>query len=140
MKQEYTTGNATLIRGRAWHVFPDPAGSGALIGDHPFGADEPPGRERTPVRMPDGIVDAWLVGKNAPGIRNAHDGHTYLVLTERLEPPPVTAGWLVEVARLDEDFQLDQRGGRWVHLVRVVATAETPEGPVQDCEFQIDRD
>ena len=81
----------------------------------------------------------YLLEKNAPGISNDHDGHSYLVLTEAPEPPEVTAGWMVEMARLDESFQFDQRGGRWVRLVRVIGTAETPWGPVLDGEFQVDR-
>jgi len=138
-QQEYASGNASLVRGRAWHVYPDPATPGVMAGDNPFGADEPPGPERPPVRPPEGVVSFWLVGKNTPGIRNDHDGHSFLVLTEGLEPPEVTAGWMVEPARLDESFQIDQRGDRWLRLVRIINAGETRWGPVQDCEFQIDR-
>jgi len=138
--QRLTSGEARLIRGHAWHAYPDPASTGVLAGDNPFGSDEPPGPDRAPARPPDGVVSFWLVGKNTPGIVNDHDGHSYLVLTEGAEPPQVVAGWSVEAARLREDFEIEQRGDRWVRLVRKVAPVETPWGAVIDCEFQVDRD
>ena len=131
--------DAKLIRGRAWHVYPDPATVGVMVGDHPFGTEEPPGPDRGPVRLPEGVIDSWLVGKNTPGIQNDHEGHSYLVLTEGLDPPPVAPGWFFEAARLREDFEIDQRGDRWVRLVRFIASAETRWGTVHDCEFQVDR-
>ncbi|HEY2157124.1 MAG TPA: hypothetical protein VGH33_15965, partial [Isosphaeraceae bacterium] len=68
-----------------------------------------------------------------------HPGHTYLAVTSQADPPPVAAGWFVELARIDEEFELDQAGGRWVHVVRIINTIETEQGPLIDCEFQIDR-
>jgi hypothetical protein len=138
MNQDFLSHDAAIVRGHAWHVYPDPATPGVLAGDNPFGADEPPSPERV-VQPPPGVVCFWLLNQNTPGIRNHTDGHSYLVLTQALHPPAVTAGWFVEEARLDDSFQLDQRGDRWVRLVRVVQTAETPWGPVKDCEFQVDR-
>jgi len=138
--QESISGESRLIRGVAWHAYPDPAVPGVMAGDNPFGTDEPPGPDRAPARPPDGVVSFWLIGKNAPGIANDHDGHSYLVLTEGPEPPKVVAGWFIESARLREDFEIEQRGDRWVRLVRKVATFETPWGAVHDCEFQVDRD
>jgi hypothetical protein len=125
--QEYATGEATLTRGHAWHAYADPASPGVMTGDTPFGSDDPPGPDRAPTGTPDRVVTFWLVGKNTPGINNDHDGHSYLVLTERPELPPVVAGWFIEPARLDEGFQLDQRGDRWVRLVRIL-TRPRPTG------------
>ncbi|MBX6316329.1 MAG: hypothetical protein IRY99_25970 [Isosphaeraceae bacterium] len=140
MKPRFATGSASLERGYAWHVYPDPATPGVMGGDTPFGSDEPPSSERpTAIEPPPGVVDFWKLNKNTPGIQNKHDGNSYLVLTETLEPPRVTPGWFVEAARLDASFQLDQRGDRWAHLVRIVNQAESQWGTVQDCEFQIDR-
>ena len=139
-QQRETTGEAALIRGRAWHAYPDPATPGVMAGDNPFGTEDRPGPDRALIHPPDGVVDFWLVGKNTPGILNDHDGHSYLVLTEQADPPEVVAGWSVEAARLRDDFEIDQRGDRWVRLVRVVDAYQTPWGPLQDCEFQIDRD
>jgi len=139
MNSEITSGNASVVRGYAWHAYPDPATPGVFAGDHPFGSDEPPGLDRSPVTPPRGVPDFWMVGKNTPGISNQTDGHTYLILTEALEAPTVAAGWSVEGARLSEEFELDQRGERSVRLVRVLDTVETPQGPVKRCEFQVDR-
>ena len=67
------------------------------------------------------------------------EDHAYLVLTERDQPPRVGPGWFVETARLAEDFELDQNGGRTARLLRTVRRLDTKWGPLQDCEFQIDR-
>jgi hypothetical protein len=139
MKPEIASGNASLVRGYAWHAYPDPATPGVFAGDNPFGTQEPPGPDRSPATPPQGVTDFWLVGKNTPGISNDTDGHTYLILTEAPEPPAVTAGWSVEAARLSQDFELDQRGSRSVRLIRVLNTAQTEWGPVKHCEFQVDR-
>jgi hypothetical protein len=138
MGQDFVSHDASIVRGYAWHVYPDPATPGVLAGDNPFGTDEPPGPDRL-VTPPQGVVRFWLLSRNTPGIQNATDGHSYLVLTEALEPPPVTPGWFVEEARLDDSFQLDQRGDRWVRLVRVISTAATRWGPVKHGDFQVDR-
>src|SRR5262245_54456985 len=124
MREEIASPNTSLVRGYAWHAYPDPATTGTFAGDHPFGTDEPPGPDRTSPRAPDGVVSYWLLGRNTPGISNRVDGHTYLVLTESPEPPAPTEGWFLESARLDEDFEVDQRGGRSVRLIRAVGTAE----------------
>jgi hypothetical protein len=139
MKYETASGNASIARGYAWHAYPDPATPGVFAGDTPFGSEEPPGIDRSPVPLPRNVVDFWLIGKNTPGIRNHTDGHTYLILTDAPEPPPVSAGWTVEEARLSEEFELDQRGNRSVRLIRELGTSPTESGPVQRCEFQVDR-
>src|SRR4051794_36097510 len=139
MKSEITSGNASLERGYAWHAYPDPATPGVFAGDNPFGTDEPPGPDRSAATPPRGVTDSWLVGKNTPGISNQTDGHTYLILTEAAEPPTVTAGWSIEGARLSQEFELAQRGDRSVRLIRVLNTAQTEWGPVEHCEFQVDR-
>ena len=136
--QEFAAHNASIARGWAWHVYPDPATPGVLAGDNPFGTDEPPSLERL-VTPPSGVVRFWQLNRNTPGIRNSTDGNSYLVLTEHLEPPRVAAGWFVEEARLDDSFQIDQRGDRWVRLVRIISSATTPWGPVKHCDFQVDR-
>lgn len=89
--------------------------------------------------MPPGVVAYWMLNKNAPGIENDHEGHTYLIATEKPEPPAVGLGWFVEPAHLSPSFELDQRGDRSARLVRIVQAQETPWGRLQDCEFQIDR-
>lgn len=138
--REYASHDAAIIRGHCWHVYPDLATPGVMAGDNPFGTDEAPGPGRDePAHKPDGVLNFWLVDKNAPGLLNFHEGHSYLVLTEALEPPRVTAGWAVEAARLTDDFQLDQRGDRWVRLVRIIGSIDTIYGLVPDCEFQVDR-
>src|SRR4051812_46679220 len=104
--QEFAAHDASIARGWAWHVYPDPATPGVLAGDHPFGTAEPPGPEGIPARPPAGVVRFWRVIKNTPGIHNSHDGQTYLAVTEEPEPPEVTPGWIVEAARLDDSFQL----------------------------------
>ena len=139
MKPESAAGSASLIRGYAWHAYPDPATPGVFAGDTPFGTDDPPGLDRAPLTPPEGVVACWQVGKNTPGIHQSTDGHTYLVLTETLHTPAVAPGWSFEPARLSQDFQLDQRGDRTVLLIRVLNTAETDLGAVKQCEFQIDR-
>lgn len=139
MRQQFASNNASLVRGFAWHVYPDPAAEGVMAGETPFGPPEPPGPDRSPARAPGDVLDFWLIGRNTPGIHNHHEGHSYLVLTDHREPPEVTAGWFVEPARLDDSFQLDQRDDRWVRLVRVVETFQAPGGALADCEFQIDR-
>ena len=139
MKPEIASGNASVVRGYAWHAYPDPATPGVFAGDNPFGTQESPGPDRSSATPPQGVTDFWLVGKNTPGINNDTDGHTYLILTEAPEPPSVTAGWSVEEARLSQDFELDQRGNRSVRLIRVLNTAQTDWGPVKHCEFQVER-
>ena len=139
MKTGIASGNASLVRGYAWHAYPDPATPGVFAGDNPFGTHEPPGPDRSPATLLQGVTDFWLVGKNTPGISNHADGHTYLILTETTEPPAVTDGWSVEGARLSQEFELDQRGTRSVRLIRVLNTAQTEWGTVKHCEFQVDR-
>lgn len=139
VRHKHASPDASIDRGYAWHVYPDPATIGVMIGDNPFGTNEPPGPGRAPVQPPEGVVDFFLVGKNTPGIQNSHDGHSYLVTTRSLEPPKITPGWFVEAARLDESFQLDERGGRWIRIVQIVDSTESEWGKVQDIEFQVDR-
>jgi hypothetical protein len=121
-------------------VYPDPATPGVFEGDDPFAVGDSFGPGRPTDEPPGGLVAFWQVGKNTPGIHNDHrDGNTYLVLTEAVDPPPVSPGWFVAPAKLDPSFELDQRGSRAVFLVRVTNTVETDSGPVLDCEFQVDR-
>ena len=81
----------------------------------------------------------WTVFGKVPTLLNQVEDRAYLVLSESPKPPEVASGWFVEPARLDERFELDQRGGRSVRLIRVIHSDATPWGPLQECEFQIDR-
>jgi hypothetical protein len=141
MREDNASSDASLLRGHAWHVYPDPATPGALGGESPFNFNpgESRGPGRPPTEPPPGVVAFWTVEGKVPALRNQVEGRAYLVLTEAPEPPAVAPGWEVEAARLADNFELDQRGGRSARLVRVVQTAETKWGPVQDCEFQVDR-
>lgn len=131
--------HTALLRGFAWHVYPDPAASGALLGDSPFSTGDPRGPDRPPLEPPPGTAAFWTVHGKVPALVNQVEDRAYLVLSEDPEPPPAVSGWFVEPARLAEDFELDQRGDRTARLVRVIRTAETAWGPLQECEFEIDR-
>jgi hypothetical protein len=85
------------------------------------------------------VAALWTVSGKVPALVNQVEDRAYLILSESPRPPEVGAGWFVEAARLSERFELDQRGGRSVRLIRVIHTADTPWGPLQECEFQIDR-
>jgi hypothetical protein len=140
MHRGSTDRTATMVRGYAWHIYPDPATPGVFEGDNPFAFGHAHGPGRPPLEPPAGVMEFWQVGKNAPGLHNDHrNGNTYLAITEASDPPPVASGWFVSPARLDESFQLDQRGGRWVHFIRLANTIETGSGTLLDCEFQVDR-
>jgi len=140
MHRGVTDRTSTMVRGVAWHVYPDPATPGVFEGENPFTVGDAHGRGRPPYDPPEGVVEFWQVGKNTPGIRNDHHhGNTYLAVTETTQPPAVASGWFVTPAKLDESFEIEQRGTRWVHLVRIANTSEAPTGTVLDCEFQIDR-
>jgi hypothetical protein len=138
-KTEIRSAEASLVKGYVWHVYPDPAASGALAGDSPFGGGDTDGPGRSPLEPPPGMPAFWTVHGKTPDLINQVEDRAYLVLTESPHPPGVAAGWYVEPARLARSFELDQRGGRTVRLIRVVRTAETPSGPLQECEFQVDR-
>jgi hypothetical protein len=140
MHRGSTDRNATLVRGYAWHVYPDPATPGVFNGDNPFVDGNSHVRGRPPLAPRGGVVESWQVGKNTPGILNDHRiGNTYLAITASTDAPPVAAGWFVAPAKLNETFELDQRGDRWVHLARIANTIEADAGPLLDCEFQVDR-
>jgi len=121
------------VRGHAWFVYPDQGSPGALTRDNPFGVEELGDETAAP-----GVEVFWAIDDTAGGIRNVARGRSYLALTAALEPPRVGAGWTVEPARLDESFEINQRGRRWVRLVRVLDRRETPLGTVLDCEFETD--
>jgi hypothetical protein len=136
------TGETSLVKGYAWHVYPDPASSGALVGDSPFGPgemDDADGPVRPPLEPPPGIPALWTIRGKVPTLVDQVEDRAYLVLSESARPPEVASGWFAEPARLAGTFELDQRGGRTVRLVRVVRTAETSWRLLQECEFQIDR-
>lgn len=141
MNRDFASSNAALVEGYAWHVYPDPAGSGALAGDHPFATGDAPADDEAGPTLapPDGVINFWTVLSTSPGILNNPERTGQLVVTEAAEPPRVNAGWDVEAARLTPDFQVDQRGDRWLRLVRIVREVETRWGPLAYCEFQVDR-
>ena len=133
--------HATLVRGYAWHIDPDPATPGVFEGDVRFTAGDARGPGRPPYGPgASGVIGFWQVNKDAPGIRDDHrNGNTYLAIGGSAQPPPVSRGWFAEPARLDASFRLDRRGDRRVRLVRIAHEVPTPSGAVLDCEFQIDR-
>lgn len=139
MKQQYAAGSATLCRGFAWHVYPDQATPGVMAGDNPFSTGDLPNAAGSGMALPRGVHEVWSVRQDHPGLLNRSIARSFLVLTTSDDPPPVSPGWFAEPARLEENFQLDQRGDRWVRLVRIIQSRETPLGTVQECEFQVDR-
>jgi len=139
MKEPTATSDASLVRGYAWHIYPDPASPGALAGDSPFSTGDPRGPGRPPLEPPPGLAALWTVFGKVPTLLNQVEDRAYLVLSELPKPPEVVSGWFVEPARLADQFELDQRGGRSVRLIRVIHSNATPWGPLQECEFQIDR-
>jgi len=87
MKDDIATSDASLIRGFAWHVYPDPASPGALEGDSPFNPGESRGPGRPPLEAPPGVAAFWTIRGKLPSLVNQVEGRAYLVLTERPEPP-----------------------------------------------------
>jgi hypothetical protein len=139
MREPVAASNASLTRGYAWHVYPDPGSEGALAGDSPFNTGDTRDPGRPPLEPPPGVAALWTVSGKMPAMANQVESRAYLVLSDSPTPPEVCPGWFVEPARLAERFELDQRGGRSVRLIRVIHSDETPWGPVQECEFQVDR-
>jgi hypothetical protein len=139
MNPEKPADRASNIRGYAWHAYPDPATPGVLAGDNPFGDEEAPAPDRTPTDPPEGVRAFWQLNKNTPGILDQTDGHTYLVVTTGDHRPMVAAGWYVEPAHIKEEFQLDQRGDRWVRLARFIGQVHVDGGSLHECEFEVDR-
>lgn len=135
------TGEASLTRGYAWHVYPDPATPGALAGESPFpGGEDLPGPERGPLEPPADVKKFWTVWRGEESeLINQTERRAYLVLTETPVAPDVKSGWFTDPARLEDPFEIEQRGDRTVRLIRIIRSVETPSGPVQECEFQIDR-
>jgi len=94
MHRGSTDRTATIVRGYAWHVYPDPATPGVFEGDNPFVLGDARGPGRPPYAPTGGTLEFWQVGKNTPGIQNDHrNGNTYLAVTELVDPPPVASGW-----------------------------------------------
>lgn len=137
--RETRTGSASLVRGYAWHVYPDPASSGTLARDSPLSTGDEQGPGRPPLEPPPGVPVLWTVHGKTPDLVDQVEDRAYLVLSESPDPPKVALGWYVEPARLTDSFELDQRGGRTARLIRVIRMVETPSGPLQECEFQVDR-
>jgi hypothetical protein len=137
-KADVWTGESSLVRGYAWHVYPDPASAGALTLDSPFNTGDTDGPDRPPLEPPPGVSAFWTVHGKTPDLVNQVEDRAYLVLSESPNPPEVVPGWYVEPARLTGRFELDQRGGRTVRLIRTVGRAVSSWGPVLECEFLID--
>lgn len=136
-----TEGRITATRGFAWYAFRDPTVSTGPAGEHPFGvltADaDAPGEPMA--GLPTGVVAAWVVPRVYEGLLNRAFGGAYLILTEKADRPEVNAGWDVEPARLRDDFNMEQRGDRWVRLTRVVGRREAEGGELMEVELQVDR-
>lgn len=138
----------TRLRGFAWYAFQDQTVSTGIAGEHPFGvltADEPLGEPISePVtepeaQLPNGVEAAWVIAPDAEGLLNRAFGGAYLILTTRDEKPELNDGWDIEPARLQEDFQMDQRGDRWVYLGRVLQTRNLDGLELQEVEMEVDR-
>lgn len=144
-KTNVWTGESSLVRGFAWHVYPDPASAGALTLDSPFNKEDTGDIEgtdalvRPPMEPPPGVSAFWTIHGKRRDLINQVEDRAYLVLTESHEPPAVVSGWFVEPARVADGFELDQRGDRSVRLIRTIRTVETEWGRVPECEFQVDR-
>ena len=130
--------DAPPIRGYAWHVYPDPATPGVMAGDDPFGAADAPGPARAVITLPACVAQHWKLHAGTPGMANLTTPNSFLVLTWNHEPPPLTEGWFAEAARLDDRFLLDQEGGRWVRLVRIIDSAQSEAGTVAQMEFEVE--
>src|SRR5690606_21452284 len=103
-KSEIRTGEASLVKGFAWHVYPDPATPGAHAGESPFaGGRDLPGPERSPLEPPPDITTFWTVERGeASELLNQVEERAYLVVTEAPVAPDVKTGWNVEPAQLED--------------------------------------
>jgi hypothetical protein len=138
----------TRLRGFAWYAFQDQTTSTGIAGEHPFGIDTAPGAGGPvgePVQgeplaeLPKGVLAAWVVPRVYEGLINRGFGGAYLVLTETDDRPPVNDGWDVEPARLDENFNMEQRGDRWVRLGRVLGSRHVDGRELLEVEMEVDR-
>jgi hypothetical protein len=91
-----------------------------------------PETNRYPFSRPEGPLRAWPIEAGEPGVHNGFGAAAYIVVTDRPEPPQVEAGWKVEPARLDTDF--DSQG---VRLIRVAATHKSLNGELQEAVFEV---
>ncbi|HEX8198949.1 MAG TPA: hypothetical protein VF590_00575 [Isosphaeraceae bacterium] len=98
------------LQGFAWFIRPDPRRS-------PF--------ETRPTYV-------WPLATGEPGVHNTFGPSAFLVVTESPEPPRVEAGWEVEPAALDSDF--DAPG---VRLIRAAGGPEAATGPAREYVFEI---
>ena len=133
-----TEAHVTKVRGFAWYVYRDPTTSTGPAGEHPFG-EVAGGEEHAHATYPDGVKAAWRTTITLDGMSNQSPGTAFLVLTEGRDRPPVNAGWDAEPAVLRDDFQLEQKGDRWVHLARVVTKPEGGGKSLGEYEFEVDR-
>jgi hypothetical protein len=140
VKPEKAKGHGPHVEGYTWHAYPDPATPGVFAGDIPFDGDDPHGPGPSNSHPPKGVVRFWPLREDTKGFANEIVGHSFLVLTEHLEPPKVAAGWFVEEARISPGFELDLDEDRSVVLLRLIRTFETSWGPVRHCEFEIDEE
>ena len=127
----------TRLRGFAWYVFRDPTTSTGPAGEHPFG-EVAEGEAHAHVELPEGVRAAWRTTITLDGMSNQSPGTAFLVVTETRDRPPVNAGWDAEPAVLRDDFQLEQRGDRWVHLSRVLVAPQEGGKTLGEYEFEVD--
>ena len=52
--------------------------------------------------------------------------------SQATDPPSVDSGWFVAPAKLNASFELDQRGTRWAHLIRIANSIETEAGKLRE--------
>jgi hypothetical protein len=98
------------LQGYAWFIRPDPRHT-------PFGTRP---------------TYVWPLRAAEPGVHNRFGPAAFLVVTEAPEPPQVEAGWEVEPAQLDSDF--DASG---VRLIRDAGRQDTGRGTVQQYVFEV---
>lgn len=127
------------LRGYAWFVYPD---GGSVTTENPF-SDEVSAEGTDPgtASPPEGVVAFMTLDKTVQGLHNdrfgtGKSGHCYLVVGRSVEPPALAQGWIAEPAHIDESFQVEQRGTRWVRLRRILHGADTPGG-LKECEFEV---
>lgn len=133
--------NATMVRGYAWHAHTDSEDFDIMAGDNPFATGEPPGDPILPRTPPSDVERFWPVSDDQPGLANRNVGGGFLVVTAEQQPPQILGSWTIEPAQVNESFLIRGENAQpIVQLVRVIDSAETPWGTLQNCEFQVDEE
>jgi hypothetical protein len=64
MHRGSTDRTATIVRGYAWHAYPDPAMPGVFEGDNPFVAGDAHGPGRPPTAPSSGVLELFTRARN----------------------------------------------------------------------------